>query len=94
MMKPVILLAAVAIAAVLFVLNPRMALDHGRPIYLVSCRVEWSVHWLGAFRKGGLLGLYPLDRAAQAVVSDTPIEYVSKDEQMAIAMTNVMKPCR
>jgi len=91
--KPAILFVLAAIVVALFVLNPRIALDHGRPIYLVSCRGEWSVHWLGAFGKGGLLGLYPLDRAAQAVVSETPIEYVSKDEQMAIAMTTVMKPC-
>ncbi|MFL0737963.1 MAG: methanol dehydrogenase [Prochlorococcus sp.] len=93
-MKSVILILIATIATVFFVLNPRMVFDHGRPIYLVSCRMEWSAHWLGAFGKGGLLGVYSLDSAAQAVVSSTPVEYVSKDEQMTIAMSTVMKPCR
>jgi hypothetical protein len=93
-MKPAILVLVAAIATVFFVLNPRIIVDHGRPIYLVSCRMEWSAHWLGAFGKGGLLGVYSLDSAAQAVVSSTPVEYVSKDEQMTIAMSTVMKPCR
>ncbi|CAI8170194.1 MAG: methanol dehydrogenase [Prochlorococcus sp.] len=94
-MKFAILAIAAAIAVALMVLNPRIAFDHSRPVYVVSCRTEWTAHWWGAFGDGGLFGLYSLNSAAQATVANTAgLEYVSANQQLAMAMSTLMKPCR
>ncbi len=60
----IILLLAFVLMTSIF-LDLRIALEKSRPIYIVSCRNYWSVHWMGALRDGGLFGLYSSEKAAQ-----------------------------
>ena len=84
------------VATSLFLLNPRIAREGGRPIYAVSCTTGWSLHWLGLFpdQTGSLTGLYSpegLGAANSALLgNDTGMTHI---DFTAIARESITKPC-
>ena len=53
-----VLKSLVVAAALIAALNPRVAIDAGRPVWLVSCSTGASLHWLGLQQQNGLVGLH------------------------------------
>ena len=94
-MRQAILLIFVLFVVFLIIFNPRIAFIYSRPSYIVSCRTEWSAHWWGAFSKGGLLGFYSLENAANTVLANnSSLIYVRDDKQFTLAKSILLEPCR
>ena len=75
-------------------LNPRIAIDSGKPDHVISCSTGWSLRW-----GKGLIGVYSLDSAAQLMSSSNsektggskggsrPIDY-------QVARDNILRACK
>ena len=93
-MKQLILIIFATMVVLLSLLNPRIIFHQTRPIYIISCRTEWSAHWWGAFTHSGLIGLYSIDNAAKAMVEkNIGINYVPESEKISIAISSLLEHC-
>ena len=65
-----------------------------RPLYVVSCKNQWSFHWWGAFNDYGLFGFYSLENAAQEVLEKSQgIDLISKEQQFILAKSTLLRGC-